>query len=115
MPYSQNAHVWGLRAPIDARASWGARGIANWGTLDIPWDRQQVSGEDKASIELVNKLNGGILEKVHLSYQRLADMGEIQGHMANRVTLYEDDEIKVVGDTRASHGYFYLVGWLKEK
>jgi len=112
--YTRDLRVrWGLPAPMDARASWDARAIARWGTLDIPWNRQQTTGDDALVEELLSMLNGGILAKVRQEYRELADLGEVESDVANRVPLYEDSEIKVMGDTNASHGYFYLVAWLK--
>jgi hypothetical protein len=104
---------WGLPAPTDARASWDARAIARRGTLDIPWNRQQTTGDEALVNELIEKLNGGILAHVHKEFKEMCDLGEIWSHIAERVTLYEDNEVKVMGDTNASHGYFYMVAWLK--
>jgi len=111
--------TWGLKNswPEGTTAVWGARAIqAGRGTsqyMDFLWDRQSTAGEKEPVGKLLYLLNGGILAQAQEVYRELVAIGEIDRAEANQVTLYEDDEVKFVADTRGSYGYVYAAAWLK--
>jgi hypothetical protein len=39
--------------------------------------------------------------------------GHVQSDEPNEVVVYDDDVIRVVGNSNGSYGYFYLAAWLK--
>lgn len=101
--------------PEDAKASWGARLIIDRNSYkrggDMLPDRQGRFGESEDFALLANRL-----DEVKPWREPLANLiaaGEVRADKSNEVLLYEDDLIKVVGNSNASYGYFYIAGWLK--
>jgi len=66
---------------------------------------------EEAKQELQELLNNGILQKVKDDYVKLSC--GIHGNERRQHVLYEDGQVKVVGDTLASGGYLYVAAWLK--
>jgi len=79
---------WGYTPglPLGATAAWGARAILRHGSADLLHDRQ---------------------------IKRLSNSGLMRSEEANEFVLYEDGDVAIVGNTNASHGYLYLVAFLK--
>lgn len=117
---------WGLRhaVPEDARAAWGARAIVEERGFSLLPDRQEIwAADQEAKDALASALNGpnrgdGAISKAQETAGKLMDAGEIRNQSGGRDEpgehlLYENDEIKIVGNTNGSYGYLYLAGWLK--
>ena len=114
---------WGYNAGLhpDAVAAWGARAIFERGHANLVPDRQSIvtlPGRDEDRARLIDALNGnppgtGAIFQAQQEVQRLSNMGVLKGNEANEVILYEDDTIVIIGNTNASYGYIYLVGFLK--
>jgi hypothetical protein len=102
--------------PGTALAAWGARAIMDPGpTLGLLHDRQSWCYKTpEARTALLEALNdAGVLAAIRQSYKTLVNRGEVTQSDENEVVLYEDDNVKAVGNSNASHGYFYLACWLK--
>lgn len=98
--------------PAEARAAWGARLIMTSDGGDLLHDRQDGWFDDDDSRDLLH----GRLNRVkpwHKPLGALIAEGTVRGDAANEVVVFEDDLIKVVGNSNGSYGYFYMAGWLK--
>lgn len=100
--------------PESATAAWGARAITSDGSFSWPFNRQSSFGPEKELTVLARLLN----ERANVDAQnRARDLflsGEISESACCEVVLYEDDLLKVVGNTNASYGYLYLCAFLKK-
>lgn len=104
--------------PDDVTVAWGARLIA---PADLLWDRQGCAGGEEGGPErakLLDWLGAGAGDKAR-DFCRTNSIGTAYSPVADSrsdavVTLYEDDQGKVVGSPQSSHGYVYLAAWLKE-
>ena len=95
-------------------AAWGARFISQRGYLDLVWNRQSIAWRDEeAKEELITLLDGGVIELIRKVYKDLWDRFEVRGDEAEEHLLV-DGRVKAIGNTNASHGYFYVSAWLKE-
>lgn len=118
--------MFGYRAglPEGTKAAWGCRAIVTQdGRCDVPWDRSDAIGPDAERQELLSYLRETVGEQ---PWARARDLlkgytaaGEyIERRMKTReegeFVLYEDDRAIVKGNTQASAGYLYCVGYLKE-
>jgi hypothetical protein len=100
--------------PETAKAAWGCRAIAEHGTVDVLWDRQDFQGEPDAKAALKTWLNDeGAFKGFRERAERLLREHVIRGDHAEQHTLYEDDKGIVVGNTNESYGYLYVAAWLK--
>lgn len=114
--------------PPTTNAAWGARALAEeeklyrgrYGEhttpakLTILPDRKGFSWiSPAAKHKLQQLLDDGILQKIQDKYLELYDAGEIFKCEQLQHVLYEDDQVKAVGDTLASYGYLYIAAWLK--
>ena len=101
--------------PEDAKASWGARLIIDRNSHkyggDLLPDRQGHYGLPEDFKKLSDALNRARPWKEPLA--KLIAQGVVRSDKSNEVVLHDDDEIKVVGNSNASYGYFYIAGWLK--
>jgi len=112
---------WGMNvAPEEAPAAWGARAIIEGASFGLLHDRQGVRSDDNVARQrLVALLNGGVIRKAQGRVAELRLDGTIcgpngeGGDTPGSHVLYEDDAVKVMGDTHGSHGYLYLAAWLK--
>jgi len=121
--------------PLDTDAAWGQRAVCD--PRRIRYERHHGRREkqvvdpaklhidtalhnrspgfcyitEEAKQKLQELLNNGILQKVKDDYVELSR--NIHGNESRQHVLYEDDQVKVVGDTRASGGYLYVAAWLK--
>lgn len=104
--------------PPQAPAAWGARAILERGAgggrqAGLLPDRQSMVGPEELRIQLRDALNGGALAAMQRQIARLYRKGEIRDSEAREVVLYDDPEIRIIGNTNASHGYIYLVAYIK--
>ena len=98
----------------DYQALWGARLIINQrGKVDFVFDRQGTAGDEVQAKELVRKLNTHYPPKTMMKdiKKRLKNR-EIKTREAEEVELFDKAGIKVVGNSNASAGYFYVTAML---
>ncbi len=113
---------WGYNTPEaeGSPAVWGARAI--WPSslpltshfpLDLLPDRQSLRGDEAAKDGLCHLLNNGVLEAAQARMAAYVRKGLVRPDTRNEVVLYDSSLIKVVGNTNASHGYFYVTAFIK--
>lgn len=96
--------------PADAQAVWGARLI--WPD-DLVWDRQDLVTKDEASKEvLIDWLNKIGISKMRENLRMPYTLG-LHPIQDIEAVIYEDEIGKIIGNSNASAGYIYVVGWLK--
>lgn len=99
--------------PDAAEAAWGARLIIYpTGGVDLVHDRTSALGSNAAKARLGNLLN----ERLPFAKMRDAISAKIRSYEISlmepaEILLYEDPELKVVGNSNGSHGYFYVAAW----
>lgn len=100
--------------PDTATAAWGARLIINMdGGVDFVYDRTDMVGVDPAAERafrnvLKEKLSYGVLRD---AIRDLILTREIDTRVEREVVILDENGIKVVGNTNASHGYLYIAAW----
>ena len=105
---------FGLHAPTEAPAAWGARAIEDNEGFSLLHDRQSLAGDKEILKTLTTKLNGGILQKAQKAWEKIQDETYWARHTTEgEHVLYEDDEIVMKGNTNGSCGYVYIVAYLK--
>jgi hypothetical protein len=113
--------TWGYAPAIEAAqmdscpAIWGARVIAieDPGFGIVPGRVSWYTEDMDARRALVAALNKGILDACRERFAELKrDHWDIH-RVAKEYVLYEDEAIKVVGNTNASFGYLYLAAFIK--
>ena len=112
LPYGLHEAV-----PTGAKAAWGARFIISMsGHVDLPPDRQGFMG-DQADRETLNEaMNAACgLQDLMRSIKDAIKDGRIMLTVANRVTLFSDETITVVADSKASSGYLYVAAFRTAK
>lgn len=102
---------YGSAVPADTKAAWGARLIMTREGGDLLNDRQGGFGSDEDATVLHASLNKVRPWRDPLG--ALIKSGQVRADQPNEVIVYEDDVIKVVGNSNGSFGYFYIAGWLK--
>jgi len=102
--------AYGIQPPQDVPAAWGCRAIQQYTFLDIVPDRQDMCG-DKNMMEALQALIN--LDDVRAAYKKAYCEGKLAAHEAGEVVLIDNEHIKVVADTKGSHGYVYLGAHLK--
>tara|TARA_R110000824_G_scaffold144673_3_gene312672 strand:- start:459 stop:911 length:453 start_codon:yes stop_codon:yes gene_type:complete len=109
--------AWGYHVlDPDTPAAWGARFITQGSFLDLVWDRQSTVWRDREAMdELIELLNGdyGVIANIRSTYKTLHKRFDVCGWEAEEVLLADGRRVKAVGNTNASHGYFYVAAWLK--
>jgi hypothetical protein len=131
--------AWGLSwaVPEDSHAAWGARAIVEGTGFSLLPDRQSIwSDDDEARKKLIAALNGPLLGTwqvlrthehpargaLHHAQERVTALREAGaicgpngegGDQDQEHVLYEDDAVKMVGNTNGSFGYLYIAAWLK--
>jgi hypothetical protein len=99
--------------PDDAVAAWGARWIVTQdGYIDFVPDRQDADGPDAERRQLLDLLNAGAGKAAQDRLRELLQNGEVHTRREAEVELYADDRVRVVGNTNASAGYFYVAAYL---
>ena len=103
--------AWGATSllPENVTAAWGARLIVGQdGHVDLVHDRQDAVGPDAERKALLAHLN----EKKPLkALSALLREGKVSTREGADVTVYEDADIVVRGNSHGSHGYFYIVAY----
>ena len=102
--FDRSPAVWGARAIVENnRAGFGlVPGRNSWYTEDL-----------KAREALVTLLNNGVLDACRTEFARLRDEHWDINRVSQEYVLFEDDAVKVVGNTNGSHGYLYLTAYIK--
>lgn len=108
---------FGLNAhPKNTPGYWGARAILgsyrDKNPIDIVANRQNGGG-DLFSV-LASLLNdAGGLKVAQARVRALLNTWQMSSSEAKLFTLVDNDMMKMVADTRGSHGYLYVSAWLK--
>lgn len=110
------APAWGYRTTETdgSRAAWGARAILEGGSYSLLHDRQDAQVTDEKARKDLSKCMKRAMPKARKEADRLISMGEIHPARAAEHVLFEDDGFKVMCNAKASHGYLYLVGFIKK-
>jgi hypothetical protein len=106
---------WGLQPPEGVETAWGARAIDDGKSFGLLPDRQSMKGPGDRREALTAKLNGGVLKACQIEFARLKNCAEIDRGERKEVVLYAQGGVKVVGNTNASHGYFYVCAYTTNK
>lgn len=109
---------WGdWLVPDDAIVAWGARLIVKQtGDVDLVPDRQggwslaDDEGHRRRFLELLNDRVPNRNLKAAISVALLS--GKLKTREETKLVLFDDGELTVVADTRASHGYCYVAAWV---
>lgn len=108
--------------PADAKIAWGARTIIDEHggeyRIDLVWDRQSTRGAEDHKNELTafcEKLNDGVLRETFKKATELLRDREMMQHEAGLFTLYDNDGVKVMGNTNGSCGYLYVIAFPTEE
>jgi hypothetical protein len=109
---------WGYpcEVPSGTKIVWGARAIFNprdVHPMDLLPDRQGFHGDAGEWLGLKYLLNNGVLEAAQARLTAYVRKGTVRRDEEREVVLYESTLIKVVGNTNASHGYFYVTAFIK--
>lgn len=99
--------------PENVDAAWGARLILErGGNVDMLPDRQGFFG-DKATVQKIcDQLNSN-KKQWRDNVKSLYNEYQVRSDEPNEVVVYENDVVKMVGNTNGSYGYFYVAAWLK--
>lgn len=103
--------AWGANdlLPEGVPAAWGARLIVGQdGYVDLVPDRQDAVGADEPRKALLDKLNEA---KPLKALSKMLSEHVVSTRESGAVTVYEDADIVVRGDSRGSAGYFYIVAY----
>ena len=119
---------WGdWLVPDDAIVAWGARLIVKQTGVDLVPDRQggwslaDDEGQRRRFLELLNDRVPNRNLKAAISVALLSGklktrIDESTGWQLlgeeTKLVLFDDGELTVVADTRASHGYCYVAAWV---
>jgi len=95
-------------------AIWGARAIATEdpGFGLVPDRISWYAGNEAERSALVLALNKGVLDVCRERFAELKDEHWDIHRVAKEYVLYEDEAIKVVGNTNGSYGYLYLTAFI---
>ncbi|RJR10703.1 hypothetical protein C4588_02815 [Candidatus Parcubacteria bacterium] len=111
---------WGYKAglPLDTVAAWGARAILTDNQVDIVyasrWEAPQIPEGTRSPLDyLLTMLDSGDLARAIITVKYLVDNYAMQSHERQEFLLHETPEIAILGNTNASHGYLYLVAFIK--
>jgi len=97
-------------------AIWGARAIvenSSMGFALVPGRNSWYTEDERARKALVVALNKGVLDACRAEFVRLRDENWDINRVSQEYVLFEDDAIRVVGNTNGSYGYLYLAAWIK--
>ena len=108
--------------PRETLAAWGGRAIVSGpaylgdGSFELVSNRQSFTWQDEVAKKALRRiLDDSALEAMKSRYRELRKEGAIRCDREGEVVLYEDRQIKAVGNTNASCGYFYLAAWIKPR
>ncbi len=101
--------------PYHTDGAWGCRLIVTQdGTTDFLADRTDAFGDDRG--RLFDLLEAKYpLKKLRSDVEAGLKTYLISTRKADEVVLYEDDDMKVLGNSNASAGYFYVAAFLKSE
>lgn len=105
---------WGLPLPDDITVGWGARAIDDGKTFGLLPDRQSMKGDDDERKALAQRLNS-VLPTCQKEFARLKNTFEISGRESKLVVLYDEDGLRVEGNTNGSYGYFYVRAYARQE
>lgn len=111
MEYTHGSFAWGYSPAVtkEHAAYWGARTIWKGGEWDILHDRQSMVARDKATADrLAQLLNAGRLKQAGKRLKELGNTWAASPGEADEVVLFEDADVRIIGNSNASHGYFYV-------
>lgn len=117
MTYEHGTFSWGYGPAFTQEhvAYWGARTIWKGGEWDILHDRQSLIATNKPTADrLAGLLNSGRLKKAGKRLNELGNTWEASPGEADEVVLLDDGIVRIVGNSNASHGYFYVTAQLLE-
>ena len=97
--------------PAGTTVAWGARAILHSGTVELVHNRQSTIGTDAELEELLGSLNSGVNARWIERVKELCDGLEMRGGTAEHFELYADEDVTVVANTKASHGYLYIAAF----
>jgi len=106
---------FGLRnaVPDNAEAAWGARLIISAdGYVDFVANRTDVVGSTEGKARLLALLNEKLPGRALMTIvSDKIKAYEISTREEADVVLFDADGLKVVGNSNASHGYFYIAAF----
>lgn len=97
--------------PETTDAAWGARLIY---PNDLLPDRTDMIGSREAKDRLLAALNSPAVPEPAAYPSLLAEAGIESSGVDLEAILYEDDTLCIKANPQASHGYLYVVAYLKE-
>jgi len=99
--------------PEGVKAAWGARFIVTQdGHVDLPPDRQGFSGDQADRDDLLNDMIAVCpLSNLKERIRGMLTTGIVDTRVAGQVLIYTDEHIRIVGDSKASAGYFYVAAF----
>jgi len=108
---------YGLQGAVEpgSTAVWGARFIVNQdGHVDLPHDRHKVVySTPKDRDRLLDSLQAVYpLGKLHQRISQGLVEREIDTRVAADIILVENEDVRMVGNTNGSAGYFYVTAYL---
>jgi hypothetical protein len=96
---------WGLQAPAEAKAAWGARAIFKRGpAIDIVFDRQDAFGDEEKVKDLVEWMRTTGLPMLE---EATADLSPT----SDQTVSIRRGKRNIKASPRRSHGYLYIVAW----
>jgi hypothetical protein len=111
------ALAFGLNFGVpEVRAAWGARVIIDQhGHVDFVPGRSSQFGSEEDQDELFRVLDERVpMTKLREQIRTMLIGGLLHTRLAELVTLYEDEDVVVLGNTNASAGYLYVRGFLRK-
>jgi hypothetical protein len=104
---------WGLntKESLTKSVKWGARTVLYQDHFDILGDRQAYIGGQAELSTLIQWINKGVLQQAQLNVKLLREGMHMQSDVDQEFTLYTDDYGTVLGNTRGSCGYLYIVAY----
>lgn len=98
--------MFGRHPTTDVAAAWGARAIFTRGSIDILYDRQQMTGDPEA-----RHILAGWVDTVGLP--KLAELTKRLRGSETSVVEWDDGEFHIEASPQASYGYLYIGAWRK--
>lgn len=102
---------WNSALPDDVVSAWGARLIINMnGLVDFVPGRSDYFGEASFLDTLQARFPKAAMER---RIREGLESREFDTRSDTDVTLFEDDDIKIVANPNGSAGYLYVSAWAK--
>lgn len=110
-----NGFGYWIACPYPVRIAWGARAILEQdGTFSLVYDRVDWNGVDSNSARTRKQfadLINGALPDIRNAVRSFVDAGTMQADEECEFVLFENEKLKVIGNTNGSYGYLYLVAF----